>query len=35
LDEMQKGVAHRPAKLFRFDNSAYEALSRGGWNFDL
>lgn len=35
LDEMQKGVAHRPAKLFRFDHDAYQALSRGGWNFDL
>jgi 8-oxo-dGTP diphosphatase len=35
LDEMQKGVAHRPAKLYRFDYRKYKELISKGFNFDL
>ncbi len=35
LAEKQEGVAHRPAKLYRFDHAAYQSLSKRGWNFDL
>ncbi len=35
LAERQEGVAHRPAKLYRFDYEAYKSLSKKGWNFDL
>lgn len=35
LNERQEGVAHRPAKLYRFDHEAYQSLTKKGWNFDL
>ena len=35
LEERQQGVAHRPAKLYSFDNEAYEELTKRGLNFDL
>lgn len=33
LDEQQKGVAHKPAKLYRFNHSAYEKLNTGAFDF--
>lgn len=35
LEERQQGVAHRPAKLYSFDNEAYKELTQRGFNFDL
>lgn len=35
LDEMQEGVAHRPARLYRFDRAVYEELKAGGFSFEL
>ncbi|MFK7809079.1 MAG: NUDIX domain-containing protein [Saprospiraceae bacterium] len=35
LNEMQKDVAHRPAKLYRFDIEKYKELVSGGFNFEL
>lgn len=35
LDELEEGVAHRAARLYRFDRRRYEALRRKGWSFDL
>lgn len=35
LEERQSGVAHRPAKLYRFDHAVYNALLEKGMNFDL
>ena len=35
LNEMQEGVAHRPAKLYRFDKDRYEQLVADGFNFEL
>lgn len=35
LDEKQTGVAHRAAKLYRFDEIKYEALTEKGFNFEL
>ncbi len=35
LKKTQEGVAHRPAKLFRFDSERYERLNREGFYFDL
>jgi len=35
LNEMQKDVAHRPAKLYRFDKERYAQLVSGGFNFEL
>jgi len=34
LDEMQEGVAHRPAKLYQFDRNKYEELLKAGFNFE-
>ncbi len=35
LNEKQKGVAHRPAKLYQFDEEKYRAMKIvGGLNFD-
>lgn len=34
-NEMQKGVAHRPAKLYSFDKEKYEAALDTGFNFEL
>lgn len=35
LDKMQEGVAHRPAKLYKFDERRYRELSEEGFNFEL
>lgn len=35
LNESQEGVAHRPARLYRFDRNAYEALKAEGFSFEL
>jgi 8-oxo-dGTP diphosphatase len=35
LDEAQNGVAHRPAKLFRFDKARYNQLVAEGFSFAL
>lgn len=35
LNEVQEGVAHRPAKLYRFDRVKYEHLMSKGFSFDL
>lgn len=34
-EELQKNVAHRPAKLFSFDRERYQKLKDEGWVFDL
>lgn len=35
LHERQKGVAHRAAKLFKFDEKKYNSLKEQGFNFEL
>ena len=35
LDELQENVAHRPAKLFKFDENRYVELKKRGFNFEL
>jgi len=35
LDEVQQGVAHRAARLYRFDKRRYEQLSKSGFNFEI
>ncbi|MEM9928239.1 MAG: NUDIX domain-containing protein [Bacteroidota bacterium] len=35
LGKSQQGVAHRPAKLYSFDEARYRALEEGGFNFEL
>lgn len=35
LDEIEKDVAHRAARLYRFDPKRYERLTRKGFNFEL
>ncbi len=36
LDELQEGVAHRPAKLFKFDEDRYQRLyEEEGFHFDV
>ena len=35
LGEMQEGVAHRPAKLYKFDKDKYETLMSEGFVFEL
>ena len=35
LDEWQRGVAHRAARLYRFDERRYRQLTRQGFNFEL
>jgi len=35
LDEMQEGVAHRPARLYQFDKKKYEQFLAEGYVFDL
>lgn len=35
LDEKQKNVAHKAARLYRFDNDKYIKLSRSGFNFEI
>ncbi|WP_020207665.1 NUDIX hydrolase [Gilvimarinus chinensis] len=34
-DEKQQGVAHRAAKLYRFDEEAYQALTEKGFSFEI
>jgi 8-oxo-dGTP diphosphatase len=33
--EIETDVAHRAARLFRFDTKAYDRLSRRGFNFEI
>ena len=33
--QLQEGVSHRPAKLYRFDVDKYERLRRQGFNWDI
>lgn len=35
LNEVQEGVAHRPAKLYQFDKDKYEQLVAVGYSFDI
>ncbi len=35
LDEVQRGVAHRAARLYRFDEKKYERLKQNGFNFEI
>lgn len=35
LDEVQQDVAHRAARLYRFDERAYRKLVKGGFDFQL
>jgi 8-oxo-dGTP diphosphatase len=35
LDEMEQGVPHRAARLFRFDQRAYQRLSKQGYLFEV
>lgn len=35
LNESQKGVSHRPAKLYAFDDSKYKELQAAGYNFEV
>lgn len=35
LDEVQKDVAHRAARLYRFDAKRYQQLTRRGFSFEI
>lgn len=35
LDEIQKDVMHRAARLYRFDKTAYQRKTRQGFNFQI
>jgi 8-oxo-dGTP diphosphatase len=35
LDEVQKDVAHRAARLYRFDKKKYRQLQKRGFNFEI
>jgi 8-oxo-dGTP diphosphatase len=35
LDEVEQDVAHRAARLYRFDRTQYRDLTRQGFNFEL
>ncbi|WP_231915336.1 NUDIX domain-containing protein [Lewinella sp. 4G2] len=35
LGQVQQNVAHRPAKLYEFDESRYRALEKSGFNFEV
>lgn len=35
LNEVQEGVAHRPAKLYQFDHEKYMQLVADGYSFDI
>jgi 8-oxo-dGTP diphosphatase len=35
LDEVEQDVAHRAARLYRFDERKYRRLARAGFNFEL
>jgi 8-oxo-dGTP diphosphatase len=34
-DELERDVAHRAARLYRFDESKYRRLAKAGFNFEL
>ena len=34
-DEIQQDVAHRAARLYRFDRKAYQSLVKEGFHFEL
>ena len=34
-DNYQQGVAHRAARLYRFDEQKYEQLVKEGFSFEL
>ena len=34
-DEVEQGVPHRAARLYRFDRKRYEKLTKSGFSFDL
>lgn len=35
LDELEKDVAHRAARLYRFDRKKYQQLTRQGFHFEI
>lgn len=35
LDEVQEGVAHRAARLYRFNERKYKKLTKAGFNFQI
>jgi len=35
LDEMETNVAHRAARLHRFDEQKYQQLKEKGFNFEI
>ena len=35
LDEVEKDVAHRAARLYRFDEKKYRRLAKRGFNFEI
>jgi 8-oxo-dGTP diphosphatase len=35
LDEVERDVAHRAAKFYRFDERRYKKLVKQGFNFEL
>lgn len=35
IDQTQEGVAHRPAKLYTFNQEQYDKLSKNGMNIDI
>lgn len=35
LNEIEKDVAHRAARLYRFDKARYDRLTRKGFNFEI
>jgi 8-oxo-dGTP diphosphatase len=35
LDEVETDVAHRAARLYRFDKQAYRRLTKNGFNFEI
>ncbi len=35
LDEVEKNVAHRAARLYRFDKKKYQRLTKQGFNFEI
>jgi 8-oxo-dGTP diphosphatase len=35
LDEIEQDVAHRAARLYRFDKNKYDRLTRKGFNFEI
>ncbi len=33
--EVEQGVSHRAARLYRFEKKRYQALEKAGFNFEL